>query len=86
MPPLAAFEAFFARYRGQVYATAYAVLGDRPLSPGAGPLRGLLHALRASGCGCAASSTRVMRAPDRDAVGPFFGLWQWDRSLLSEGR
>jgi RNA polymerase sigma-70 factor (ECF subfamily) len=26
---LDAFEAFFARYRGQVYATAYAVLGDR---------------------------------------------------------
>jgi RNA polymerase sigma-70 factor (ECF subfamily) len=24
-----AFEAFFTRYRGQVYATAYAVLGDR---------------------------------------------------------
>ena len=26
---LDAFEAFFARYRGQVFATAYAVLGDR---------------------------------------------------------
>ncbi|MFH1475551.1 MAG: RNA polymerase sigma factor [Chloroflexota bacterium] len=26
---LDAFEAFFSRYRGQVYATAYAVLGDR---------------------------------------------------------